>query len=220
VTWTSYAVCLYMAFKARVDSKSIALLSIFSAMAAMLEIFPVVGITDLKLVPEVPSFTIDWTGIPIFLIFLGFGLIGAFFSIAIVGVAIGYRNPIGALFKVLAESLTIIGALIGWLICRKAKITGYRRIIVYLIPAILLRAIGMYFGNIFLLQFFYSVPYEFALLQSTILVPWNAIQAIINLVAGGFFYYAIPSNLRVEAGIAGDEETDIVQELTDEEIES
>jgi riboflavin transporter FmnP len=208
-----------MAFKARVDSKSIAILSVFSAMAVLLEVFPIIGITDLKLVPEVPSFTIDWTGIPIFLIFLGFGIIGAFFSITLVGIAIGYRNPVGALFKILAEGLTIIGALIGWFICRKLKITGYKRIMIYLIPAIFLRVMGMYYGNIFLLQFFYSIPYEAAVISSTILIPWNAIQASINIFVGGLLFYLIPDNLKMEAGFTGDEEIDIVHELTDDEIE-
>jgi len=208
-----------MALRFRIDSKSIAVLSIFSAMAAMLEIFPVIGLTDLKVEPAVPSFTIDWTGIPIFMIFLGLGLIGAFFSIVVVGIAIGFRNPVGALFKILAESLTLLGAAFGWVICRKLKISGYKRVIIYLVPAIIFRAIGMYFGNIFLLQFFYSVPYEAALISSTILVPWNGVQATINLLAGGFFFFAIPKNLREEAGLGDDDETDIVRELSEDEIE-
>ena len=206
----------------RRDSKSIAILAIFSAMVAMLELFPIVGITDLKLVPEVPGFTIDWTGIPIIFILIGLGLVYSFFSIAIMGVAIGYRNPIGAVFKVLAESITVIGYYVGRRIIPSRVASENVRLISGLVLAAILRAFGMVIVNMALLPVFYGLPVEVALNAGIILIPWNALQAAINVLGGTFLFRMVPKDLASQAGLGegqGPTEREIM-ELEEETEES
>ncbi|MFX1417004.1 MAG: hypothetical protein ACFFC0_09335, partial [Promethearchaeota archaeon] len=56
----------------RKDSKSIALLAVFVAMVVALEVYPILGVTDIGIPGD---FTIDWTGIPIVIVFLGLGIV-------------------------------------------------------------------------------------------------------------------------------------------------
>ncbi len=201
------------------DSKSIALLAIFSAMVAALEVFPIVGITDLKFFPGGTQFTIDWTGIPIVIVFIGLGMISSVFSIIVMFVAIGYRNLVGAVFKGAAELFTIFGLLCARLLIRKTKVSKRTEVILYMVYGIAFRTMGMYFINIPLLNTLYGIPVEAAIVTSTILMPWNALQAIINIVGGLFFYYFIPENLRKQAGLDSGERLPIIEELSKEEIE-
>jgi riboflavin transporter FmnP len=182
----------------RTDSRSIALLALFTSLVIALEIFPIVGITDLY--TPVPNFTIDWTGIPIMIVFLGLGNVFAFFTIGVMWIFIGYRNFQGAAFKGLAESFTFFGLIIANLIVRNKNLDWKRSAIVYLIFGCLFRSIGMLFGNIVLFNLFYGMPYDAAFVLSSIYVPWNIIQAIINIIGGLLLYQLIPQSLRIQAG--------------------
>lgn len=205
----------------RFDSKSIALLAIFSAMVATLEVFPVIGITDLKFFPGGTPFTLDWTGIPIVIVFAGLGMISSVISIAVMFIAIGYRNFPGAVFKGAAEMLTIVGLLLARVIIGKKPLSKKASLALYLILGATLRAVGMFFVNIPLLPIFYPLFYttESAIEASTILIPWNVLQAGINIVAGMFLYYLIPENLKVQAGFGQKRDRNAIEELTKEEIE-
>lgn len=205
----------------RLDSKSIALLAIFSAMVAALEVFPIVGITDLKFFPGGTPFTLDWTGIPIVIVFVGLGMISSIISIAVMFVAIGYRNFPGAVFKGAAEMLTIVGLLLARVIISKKPLSKRTSFAFYLILGATIRALGMFIVNIPLLPIFYPLFYttESAIAASTILIPWNVLQACINIVAGMLLYYLIPENLRIQAGFGDQREGNAIEELTKEEIE-
>jgi hypothetical protein len=184
----------------RLDSRSIALLAIFSAMVAMLEIFPIVGITDLKFFPGGTPFTLDWTGIPI---------------------AIGYRNFPGAVFKGAAEMLTILGLLAARLIIGKKALSKKASISLYLVFGAAVRAVGMFIVNIPLLPIFYPVFYttETAIIASTVLVPWNVLQAAVNIIGGMVLYYLIPDNLRIQAGFGIGRGKPTIEELPKEEVD-
>ncbi|MCF2137829.1 MAG: hypothetical protein K9W43_11410 [Candidatus Thorarchaeota archaeon] len=200
----------------RHDSKSIALLSVFSAMVAALEIFPIVGITDLKLVPEVPSFTIDWTGIPIIFVLYGLGLVYSFVSIGIMGIAIGYRNPIGATFKVTAEALTVLGFFLGRAIIPNRFRSERVRIVSGLIVGAVFRAIGMLGVNALLLPVAYGLPVDLAVHIGIILIPWNILQATINIIGGLILFRAIPEDLALQAGLG---EGQSIEEMQIRELE-
>jgi hypothetical protein len=73
----------------RLDSKTVALIGVFSSIVVALEVFPINGITDFKFVPGGTPFTIDWTGIPIMIVFLGLGIISSLVTVGIMFVAIG-----------------------------------------------------------------------------------------------------------------------------------
>jgi riboflavin transporter FmnP len=205
----------------RTDSKSIALLAIFSAMVAMLEIFPIVGITDLKFFPGGTPFTIDWTGIPIVIVFVGLGMISSVVSILVMFVAIGYRNFPGAVFKGAAELLTIIGLLAARLIIGNRALSKKTSILLYLVFGAMFRAIGMYVVNIQLLPIFYPAFYtsEAAVVASTILIPWNILQAAINIVGGLLLYFIIPEELRIQAGFEMNNKESSIEQLSKEEVD-
>jgi riboflavin transporter FmnP len=193
-------------------SKKIAILAIFSAMAIMLEVFPILGITDLKLVPAVPSFTIDWTGIPLSFIFLGLGFTYSVVAVFAMGAAIGYRNPVGAVFKVASELLTLIGMLLGFLIHRKLTGKGMRtrqeqtKASLVLLGGSFLRMAGMYVVNIILLPLLVGLPSAVAITVSGILVPWNGLQAVINILGGFLIMKLIPEDLALQAELGDQSE--------------
>lgn len=183
----------------RTDSRSIVLLALFTSIVIALEIFPIPYVTDIE--TPAPFFTIDWTGIPIVIIFLGLGIVYAVFSIAIMWIFIGYRNFQGAAFKGVAESFTLIGLIIAKLLLRNRELDWKRTAAVYLVFASVFRTVGMIFGNTLLFMIFYTSTVEAAYTLSLVYIPWNTIQAIINVVGGVFLYQIIPESLRIQAGL-------------------
>jgi riboflavin transporter FmnP len=205
----------------RTDSKSIAILAIFTSIIVALEVFPVLGVTDI-LVLASPRFTIDWTGIPLVLIFAGLGLIASLISLVIMFISIFYRNPIGAAFKGIAEFLTIIGLFVGYLILRDRDVSKRMRISVYFLTGAGFRSIGMFFANIVLLPALLPFLYDVngAIIASAIIVPLNIAQAAINIIGGFVFYDLIPKNLKISAGLGKFyEPSKTIRELPAEEIE-
>ncbi len=183
----------------RRDSKSIALLAIFTSVIIALEIFPIVGLTDFY--TPVPGLTIDWTGIPIMIIFLGLGMLFSVLSIGVMYVFIAYRNFTGAAFKGLSEILTLLGLIVAKLAMRNRDIDWKWATGVYLVSACTFRAIGMYFGNIMLFTIFGYMTFEIALVASIAYIPWNILQATINVLGGVVLYRMIPDSLAIEAGL-------------------
>lgn len=188
------------------QSKRIAVLAVFTSISMLLEVFPVPGITDLKLVPQVPSFTIDWTGIPLSFILLGLGLTYSLTAVVGVGIAIGYRNPVGALFKVASETLTVLGMSVGFSVHRALrkrlpKLSKTRTLLV-LAGGMLFRMVGMYVINIALLPVFVGLPEATAITVSGILVPWNGVQALINILGAWVLMALLPRELLLQAGLS------------------
>jgi len=203
--------------KIRTDSKSIALLAVFTSLVIALEIFPIPGVTDFY--TPIPNFTIDWTGIPIMIIFIGLGTVFSFFTIGVMWVFIAYRNFQGAAFKGLAETFTLMGLIVAKLILRNRNLDWKKSAVVYLTFACLFRGIGMLFGNVVLFNLFWTTSYDAAFALSTIYVPWNIIQAAINVVVGLFLYQLIPESLRVQAGM-GDAESGEYEEISEDELKT
>ena len=79
----------------------------------------------------------------------------------------------------------------------------------------------MYYTNIILLPILTPTPVEAAVIAATILIPWNMLQAVINIVVGGVLFYIIPLNLRREAGMGEfyQESFEELRELDKDEIE-
>lgn len=203
----------------RTDSKSIALLAIFVAMVVSLEVFPILGVTDIGL-PG--NFTIDWTGIPIVIVFLGLGIIYSLVAIFAMWIAIAYRNFNGAAFKGFAELYTILGLLIAKILFMRYQVEQRIRMVLYLLFGTLARVIGMFFTNIYLLQFFYGLTPESAVIGSAAFALPNVLQAIINIIGGVMLYHLIPENLALQAGLGDDagSASSRIEELPLEEIES
>ena len=202
----------------RKDSKSIALLAVFVAMVVALEVYPIVGVTDIG-VPG--DFTIDWTGIPIVIVFLGLGIVYSMVAVAAMWMAIAYRNFVGAAFKGFAEFYTIVGLLAAKLLTMRYDMSRMVRLTLYLVFGVTFRIVGMFITNIYLIQSFFGVPFEGAVIGSVFYVIPNIVQAVINIVGGVVLYHLIPENLALQAGLGDDavSASSRVEELPSAEIE-
>ncbi len=177
------------------DAKTIALLAVFLSMIFALAVYPIIGLTDIP-IPGI-NFTLDWTGIPLILIFLFFGPAFALVGVGFMGVAIGYRNIVGAVFKVFAEFYKILGIFVVWVFIRKKDISFPKRAILYTISATIFCTMGMFLTNIPLLQYLYGLTPEVATAASAILIPWNALQSVVNVAGGMFLFRLIPEDLKL-----------------------
>ena len=183
----------------RKDSKSIALLALFSAMVIMLEAYPILGVTDIR---TVGPFTIDPTGIPLVIVLLGLGSFYSVITIFIMWVSIAYRgNMAGATFKGVAELLMILGIIFVKNITRRRKMSEWTELLVWVVMASLFRSVGMFFATLVLSPYFYGASFEFALADAILYFPWNIVQACINVIGGVLLYKAIPIELRLQAGL-------------------
>ena len=188
-------------------------------MVLALEIFPIPFLTD---IPLFGGFTIDPTGIPICFIFLAYGNVFSFLLLPIVWVAIGYRNIVGSIFKVFAEFFTLLGLVVAKLFLRGRSYDWKVATPIYLVSGVAFRAIGMYFANIYLIQWLYGLPLDGAIALSVSFVIPNIIQAVINVLVGILLFVVIPENLAIEArfGKYGTDEYSEYQEIPPDELES
>lgn len=198
----------------RTDSKSISLLAVFTAMVVAMEAVSIPFVTDIRVVG---SFSIDWTGIVIMVVFLGLGFVFSLVTIAVMWASIAYRSITSATFKGVAEFLTLLGVLLAAQVIRGRNLSRLKEIAVYVVFACFFRALGMYFANIALPIFFYGIPVEVAIGTSLLYLPWNVVQALINIVGGWLIFNAIPRELAVEAALGEYRDIQKSQELTDQE---
>lgn len=183
----------------RKDSKSISLLAVFAAMVAASQIVPVAGITYVK--TGVSGMNLDWTGIPIMIVFQGLGIVYSFFSVGVMWISIGYRNFTGAILKTLAESFMLLGLILASLLAGRRKTSRPLKLALYLIFGCAFRAVGMFFANATLLPLFYPYTPQAAVAISVLIVPWNVVQAVISIVGSFALYNLIPSKLAADAGL-------------------
>ena len=202
----------------RKDSKSIALLALFSAMVIMLEAYPILGVTDIR---TVGPFTLDPTGIPIVIILLGLGGFYSIITIFIMWVSIAYRGKVAsATFKAVAELLTILGIVFSKKITRRSKMNKWKETLIWVVIASLFRSVGMFFSTLVLSPYFYAASFEVALADAILYFPWNIVQACINVIGGVLLYSAIPVELKLQAGFGENTSLGkpVVEELPSDEI--
>ncbi|MHA1484540.1 MAG: hypothetical protein ACTSPR_04385 [Candidatus Thorarchaeota archaeon] len=202
----------------RKDSKSIALLALFSAMVIMLEAYPILGITDIRIVGP---FTLDPTGIPIVIILLGLGGFYSIITIFIMWVSIAYRGKVAsATFKGVAELLTILGIVLAKKITCRSKMSKWKEFFIWAVIASLFRSVGMFFSILVLSPYFYAVSFEVALADAILYFPWNTVQACINVIGGVLLYNAIPVELKLQAGLGENPSSSkcAVEEIPPDEI--
>jgi hypothetical protein len=201
----------------RKDSKSIALLALFSAMV-MLEAYPIPGVTDIR---TVGPFTLDPTGIPLVIVFLGLGGFYSIITIFTMWVSIAWRgNVAGATFKSIAELLTILGIALARKITRRREMSEWSEILIWVGIASLFRSVGMFFATLILSPYFYATTFESALAAAILYFPWNIVQACINVIGGVLLYKAIPIELRLQAGLGENtsQAKSVIEKLPPDEI--
>ncbi|MCK4568416.1 MAG: hypothetical protein KAU48_14010 [Candidatus Thorarchaeota archaeon] len=156
------------------------------------------------------------------IVFLGLGGVFSFFTVGVMWTFIAYRNFQGAAFKGLAETFTLLGLIVAKIILRNRDLDWKKSAVIYLIFACLFRGVGMLFGNVVLFNLFYGWSYDTAFTVSMIYVPWNIIQAAVNVVGGLFLYQLIPESLRIQAGlgITKSRETTVYEEISEDELKT
>jgi riboflavin transporter FmnP len=141
--------------------------------------------------PGLPYLKFDFTGIPIVLSFLFFGLIPGVFTSAIAFVAILARSAdfVGSSMKGFAEFSTILGMAIGLKLLKRFRITGS---FVFGVGARALVMVCVNFALIYAGLMSISVSYvDVPLIYALLLGLFNVIQGIISIVGGYSIYEAI-----------------------------
>lgn len=135
----------------------------------------------------------DFTGIPIVLSYLVFGLSSGATtaSIAFLGILIRSGDVIGASMKAIAEGATIAGMAL-W-----TRQTPRRGVLLSLACGLGLRIAVTSIANVIVLPLFYSNYYTFeaAVLLLPLLVVFNAIQGSISIGGGLLIHQAIAGKI-------------------------
>jgi riboflavin transporter FmnP len=140
--------------------------------------------------PWLPDLKFDFTGVPIVLSTLLFGLASGATTSAIAFLAILIRSGdvVGASMKALAEFSTILGMAIAF--NRFAKTTKLTKAASPFF-GVASRSLTMFFANLIVLPAYYGVPQTAAIWLSPLIVAFNVAQGFISIVLGYFLYEAL-----------------------------
>jgi riboflavin transporter FmnP len=137
--------------------------------------------------PWDPNLKFDFTGIPIVLSFLLFGLISGTLTSAVASIAILARsgNAISSSMKGIAEFSTILGMAIGSTI-----ISRFRPAVLYT-TGITARVLIMIAANLILVYSGLLFPQTTGILLVTVILAFNIAQGSISIITGYTLYEAI-----------------------------
>lgn len=186
----------------KINTKTLAGTAILSALVVVFDY--TLKYSNLKIpFPWVPYLKFDFTGIPIVVSLLLFGLIPAAFTSVVASAAILARSGdfIGSPMKGLAEFSTILGMAIGLALFKRFRIVSSS--FLGIVSRVLIMTIAnfalIYAGIMTIYVSYVNVPLIYALLLGF----FNAIQGIIGIVGGYSIYEAIkrraPSLIRKDA---------------------
>ena len=144
--------------------------------------------------PWLPYLKFDFTGVPIVLSLLLFGLAsGATTSaVALLGILARSGNFVSASMKALAEFSTILGIATTQKALQK---TGKLAKIISPILGVTSRCLTMFFANLIILPIYHGIPQTAVIGLSPIVVVFNCIQGTISVLLGYFLYSAITSRI-------------------------
>ncbi len=139
--------------------------------------------------PWLPFLKFDFTGIPIVLCLLLYGLAPGTTTSAVAFLAILFRSGdvIGSSMKALAEFSTILGMTFSLKLTKKSSLNR----LISIILGVTLRVTTMLITNLIVLPNFYGIPFNEALLLSPLIGVFNLIQGFISMSAGYLIYEAI-----------------------------
>ncbi|NWG10224.1 hypothetical protein HXY33_00485 [Candidatus Bathyarchaeota archaeon] len=174
----------------KINTKTLAGTAILAALVVVFDY--TLKYSNLKIpFPWLPYLKFDFTGIPVVLSFLFFGLIPGTFTSVIASVAILARSGdvIGSSMKGIAEFSTILGMAIGLKLFKRFRIVGSSvfgvasRVLIMVCINFLL----IYAGILSISTTYADIPITFALLLGF----FNMIQGMISIVGGYSIYEAI-----------------------------
>jgi riboflavin transporter FmnP len=147
--------------------------------------------------PWFPDLKFDFTGVPIVLSLLMYGLPSAVSTSIVAGLGILARsgNPISASMKMLAELSTVTGFWAGTVLSGRSRLGAGGSTAASTVIGILARVIAMSAANLVVMPNFWGVPLEVAYGLLPLLAAFNVVQGLISLGFGYFLYEAVKRRL-------------------------
>ncbi len=147
--------------------------------------------------PWMPTLKFDFTGIPIALSLLMYGLPSALTTSAVAFVAILARSGdvVGASMKFAAEFSTVLGLAIGMRLAGRfgpglTRASGSSLGVIF-------RVAAMSLANLVVLPAFYGIPGVVAYGMLPLIAAFNVAQGIITILLGIFIHQAVMRRLRL-----------------------
>lgn len=146
--------------------------------------------------PWYPNMKFDFTGVPIVLSLLMYGLDSSVVTSMVAGLGIFARsgNPLSAAIKTLAELSTVVGLHVGLrMAAERALDTKWMAF--SSAAGIASRIIVMTFTNLYVLPNFYGVPMEATIGLLPLIAAFNVVQGTITIWLGLFLDRAVKDRL-------------------------
>lgn len=136
--------------------------------------------------PWMPFLKFDFTGVPIVVALLLYGLSSATATslVASLGIIARSGDLIGGAMKGIAELSTVIGMAIGLLLAGRAGQKGLASKGAALVTGLIFRVIVMSAWNLIALPAYYGIPYSAAVGMLSLLGLFNAMQGSISILFG------------------------------------
>jgi riboflavin transporter FmnP len=147
--------------------------------------------------PWFPELKLDFTGVPIVLSLLMYGLPSAVSTSIVAGLGIFARsgNLISASMKMLAELSTVTGFWVGLVLSERSRLGAGSSTAVSIMIGVFTRVIVMSAANLIVMPNFWGVPLEVAYGLLPLLAGFNVVQGLISLGFGYFLNEAVKRRL-------------------------
>jgi len=136
--------------------------------------------------PWMPFLKFDFTGVPIVVALLLYGLPSATTTslVASLGIIARSGDPIGGAMKGIAELSTVAGMATGLLLARKTSQKGYISKGISLVTGLIFRVIAMSAWNLIVVPAYHGIPYSAVLGMLPLIGLFNAMQGSISILLG------------------------------------
>ncbi len=147
--------------------------------------------------PWFPDLKFDFTGVPIALSLLMYGLPSATTTSMVAGLGILARsgNLISASMKMIAELSTVTGFWAGLVLSERSRLSARNSMAASTVLGVVTRVLVMSAANLFVMPNFWGVPLEVAYGMLPMLAGFNVVQGLISLGFGYFLHEAVKRRL-------------------------
>jgi riboflavin transporter FmnP len=147
--------------------------------------------------PWFPDLKFDFTGVPIVLSLLMYGLPSATTTSLVAGLGIFVRsgNLISGIMKTAAELSTVVGFWLGLYLAGVSGLEGFKSRVAAYCGGLLCRVAAMSVANIIVLPNIWGVPLEVAYGLMPLIAGFNVAQGLISLGFGYFLHEAVKRRL-------------------------
>ena len=147
--------------------------------------------------PWMPFLKFDFTGVPIVISLLLFGLASSAITstIACIGIVLRSGELVGGVMKGIAEFSTVLGIALGLRFMSRFNI-GIKSIkVISIALGVLLRILSMSVWNIVVLPYYYGLPLSAVMGMLPLIGVFNGIQGTITTFIGYMLYEAYTRNV-------------------------